>query len=300
MRWIGWQASNGEDAYMTDGGYIQVCSAVFPGKVSWGSDDHSAVTTATSGRWVSKWGPQVYVQHDWNDTPYDGSNLKYFSATTVQGSNYVSTSDMTFSVGPGATYSWSYSGPLQVVGSSNQKDFTVRCNGTGAGWVEVSITSSCDSRTITSRKNIQIGAPNVQTMRLDGNVIQPYPPNNVCVNTSYNLNADILGSGSSTWQILNNSSGGSVSYSSFNTATISSGSNQGNFVVKLTVFNSCGSLDYWYPFIVNSCGYRMYTVSPNPTKDELNVEFEASEEGKDFRKQLNFSLKAPYPLPVRA
>ena len=77
-RWIGYSQTTDEDIYMTDGSYIQVSSATFPGKVSWGSGDHSAITTSTPGVFISKWNMYPLMQHRWDDTPYGTRNLKYY------------------------------------------------------------------------------------------------------------------------------------------------------------------------------------------------------------------------------
>ena len=65
-RWIGLSVTTEEDIYMSDGSYTQVSSAEYPGKVSWGSGDHSAVTTSTSGVFISKWNEYPLMQHAWN------------------------------------------------------------------------------------------------------------------------------------------------------------------------------------------------------------------------------------------
>jgi hypothetical protein len=54
VRWIGYYVATDENIYMTDGSYIQVCDEIYPGKVSWVNGDHSAITTTTPGRWISK------------------------------------------------------------------------------------------------------------------------------------------------------------------------------------------------------------------------------------------------------
>ena len=77
-RWIGYSVTTEEDIYMSDGSYTQVPAETYPGKVSWGSGDHSAVTTAQSGVFISKWNEWPLMQHASNYSPFGSSNLKYF------------------------------------------------------------------------------------------------------------------------------------------------------------------------------------------------------------------------------
>lgn len=78
-RWIGLYEVTDEDIYMTDGSYVEVESAVWPGKVSWPSTmNHSAITTEQGGVWISKWGPCPLYKHNWDDSPFGSENLKYY------------------------------------------------------------------------------------------------------------------------------------------------------------------------------------------------------------------------------
>lgn len=77
-RWIGKDYQTDEDIYMTDGSYIEVSTPTYPGKVSWASGDHSAVTTSQPGWLISKWNEYPLMRHQWNDSPFGTSNLKYY------------------------------------------------------------------------------------------------------------------------------------------------------------------------------------------------------------------------------
>lgn len=72
-KWI-----NNEALYMTDGSYKEVASEVFPGWVSWSTGDHTARTTTTTGVYLSKWAHGPLMEHDWDDSPFGTSNLKYY------------------------------------------------------------------------------------------------------------------------------------------------------------------------------------------------------------------------------
>jgi hypothetical protein len=77
-RWIGYSDMTDENIYMTDGSYIEVSQAIYPGKVSWASGDHSAVTTGNPEWFISKWNQYPLFKHRWDDTPYGTTNLKYY------------------------------------------------------------------------------------------------------------------------------------------------------------------------------------------------------------------------------
>lgn len=77
-RWIGYYYTTDEDIFMTDGSYTEVQNEVYPGKVSWASGDHSAISTSETGRYISKWNEYPLMEHDWDDSPFGTQNLKYY------------------------------------------------------------------------------------------------------------------------------------------------------------------------------------------------------------------------------
>jgi hypothetical protein len=80
-RWIGYAAGNeDEHVYWLDESYTEVSSEVYPGKVSYDPDnsDHSAITTSTTGRYISKWNEWPLMEHDWDDTPFGTPDLIYY------------------------------------------------------------------------------------------------------------------------------------------------------------------------------------------------------------------------------
>jgi len=80
-RWIGtgWyhlgDIVDPENIYMTDNSYTLMSQETYPGKVSWASGDHSAITTIQQGVFISKWNEWPLVQHAWNYSPFGTSNL---------------------------------------------------------------------------------------------------------------------------------------------------------------------------------------------------------------------------------
>ncbi|GHV58491.1 hypothetical protein FACS1894182_11050 [Bacteroidia bacterium] len=116
-RWIGYSGTTDEDIYMTDGSYTQVSQAIYPGKVSWASGDHSAITTNHPDTLISKWNQWPLMKHKWNYSPFGSSNLKYYQKTppTLTGPDVVgATCATTFTINhspSGFSVSWTVSHP---------------------------------------------------------------------------------------------------------------------------------------------------------------------------------------------
>ena len=295
MRWIGWQASNGEDTYMTDGSYIKVCNEVFPGKVSWGSDDHSAVTTATPGRWISKFGPGAYLIHDYNDTPYNNSIYNYYSSTTITGPLLLcNAASGTFSVGPGATYSWSCGGGLVATSGNNGQNYTVQPNiASGIGWVQVTITSGCDGRSIVSTKNVNIGPPKFSHFLVNG---QQTSNATVCVNNFASIEAQPYdNTGNYSWSLSNSGNAYLTNYNSANTSF--NAYTADCYGLSLQISNSCGTTQGNLTICAQNC-FARYTVSPNSAKDVLTVTFEPTEDASALPDEITL-VREKTILPVK-
>ena len=118
--WMGW-SSNPTSIYWTDGSYVEVNSAQGT-KVSYASDNHSAITTSDNNVFISKWGAWPLVRHQKDDCPYNSSNLKYYQKASpspfISGPSSVC-DQATYTVDNlpvGATVEWSSSNNiLQIV-----------------------------------------------------------------------------------------------------------------------------------------------------------------------------------------
>lgn len=139
------------DKYWTDGCFIQVCNETDADKLHYYCGDHSAVASITNpGLYESKWGGLALVRHTKTGVPYaDPTNsVNFYASTKISGStSNLCTGTRTFTVKniSGATYAWTYSSTLTVVGSTSTNQFTVQRNGSsnGAAWAEVQITTPC-------------------------------------------------------------------------------------------------------------------------------------------------------------
>lgn len=65
--------------YWEDGSFVATTSGdSYATKVSYHSDDHSAITTVVPGYFISKWGPTCLWRHRYDDCPYNASDLRYY------------------------------------------------------------------------------------------------------------------------------------------------------------------------------------------------------------------------------
>ena len=72
-----WIDTPGHMTYWNDNSYA-ITTTSLGTKVSWVSDDHSAITTNQQGILESKWGSVPVFRHSINDCPYNSSILNYY------------------------------------------------------------------------------------------------------------------------------------------------------------------------------------------------------------------------------
>jgi CARDB len=103
--WIGYSTSTAEDIYWTDGSYVET-SASLATKVSY-SGNHSAVTTCTSGYYISKWGSLPLMYHYKTDCPAGyGSPSKFYRLAPAPSVDLYVSGDPVYphTVAPGGTF----------------------------------------------------------------------------------------------------------------------------------------------------------------------------------------------------
>ena len=86
-----WINTPDDDTYWNDGSYEET-NAADATKISFVSDDHSAITTSQSEYIESKWGAMPLFRHRITDCPYSYSSIKYYKktcpTTTISNVNY--------------------------------------------------------------------------------------------------------------------------------------------------------------------------------------------------------------------
>ena len=279
-RWIGYYYDTDEDIYITDGGYVQVCSETYPAKVSWGSGDHTAVTTSTSGIWISKWNKYPLMQHAWNDTPYGTTNLKYYVSTKINGdASPLCSGTRSFSVQniTGATYIWSINSALQIVSGQGTSQIVVQRNSSnnGVGTIQVQINTACASATATSPTvSLPVGPPSADnTTLIYPNGYRGVNPVSLCAGCTYNFSVDFVpGATSYTWVLP----AGFSFVSGRNSATpgIKTATGNGTYILNCSPWNVCGPA-WTHSLTINIGGggqQQMVAIYPNPASTDLIIE----------------------------
>lgn len=73
-----WLNTPGDDAFWNDGSYVLTTDMSRAKKVSYASDDHSAIIASQNGYFKSKWGAGPLFIHKPTDCPYNASTLRYY------------------------------------------------------------------------------------------------------------------------------------------------------------------------------------------------------------------------------
>ena len=249
---------------MTDGSYTQVASETYPGKVYWGSGDHSAVTTSQSGVFISKWNEYPLMRHAKNYSPYGSSNLKYYkssltysvSSTLLCGGN---TATVTANYMP-PDGSWVCSNNLTIISTSGNT-VTVQASSYYDGLTWIGIKQYGE---VLKKAEIWVGASN-------GSINGPdYVSGNASFCAEYH---ELSNPNYIYWMLFGGS--GSVYGANYNCSTINF-NEHGTYTVVLQVSNACGNI-YTQKDVYSS--YKGSPSSPfaypNPVNDILTVDIEA-------------------------
>jgi len=271
-RWIGYSVTTDEDIYMSDGSYVQVLNEMYPGKVSWGSGDHSAMTTPTSGVFVSKWNRYPLFEHAYNNTPYGSTNLKYYVLNSITGSTSLlcNTSSRVFTAIsiPNASYSWNVGSGLSKSENGNSCTVTSNSNYNGYTWIEVTITSPIgggqnDVKT-SNRLSFWIGAP--------GPVISGPTEGSVGNSYTYYVNADAgmeVYYNVHDWNLSPYYYGNAIYDYDYWASAGFYAQQEGYFQISVTAQNACGT-GYGTTYIwINY--YQDYSIAPNPASTEITI-----------------------------
>lgn len=289
-----WINTPGDDLYWTDGSYVETTnSAAFPAKVSYASDDHSAVTTSTNGIFISKWGSYPLMQHNKNYTPYNSSTLKYYiknppSYPIAGSASFCTNASYSVSGLPsGSTVTWSAS-PAGIVSlSPSGNTVTATRTADGAVTLAATVTYSCGT-TVASYKPLNVGVFATNNLML-------YNDFTVCANQPVSFGAFYTENGvdpgsncslrdagatyvewqisPSSYQIVYNAGMGRCFGSNIrNAVTINFAPQNNPASVKFRVQNACGWSDWIdpVPIQVTQCGF-LFAVSPNPSTNLVNI-----------------------------
>lgn len=266
-----------------DYSFVRVSYEQYPGKVTYsysnGTLDHSAKTTSTAGRYISKWGPLCLMEHDYDECPYwveGAQNREYYERFIVSGPNEIVCSNVYYDVpntyGQGYSVTWSTNDKLSI---NNQNNYCAEVYpvSSGEGIVTANIYKSGYAPTHSENKTVST------------NVDLPYPPTGMfnegllCVNSPQiffvlidNINENII---NYDWEV----SGEGALTSGQGTRIISIESyGPGYLTVAVRAENLCGYSDYYSEdFYIDYCDYGMFSLYPNPASDYVEVSISSPE-----------------------
>jgi hypothetical protein len=307
-RWIGLGGQYDNDpeyGYWNDENvgysYVEVTGSIpFPGKVNWSQGDHSAITTATQGWLISKWGTTSLMKHAWDDSPYGTSGLKYYRLNfTITGPNKVCSSNSTFTFDDypaNAVISWTVTPNSLITPSSGQGSSATfhlnNCSNFGNGRITFSYPSLCGGTEIIKiSKNFVAGGPDPTdvSLRVQDNLTgQTVDPMQMCPNTTYVLycdNSSSCGTSNYSWTLPY---GMSLISQSQNWALINTNSSSGGIMMVhgSTCCSGCGSNVLILTDVLSTggwnCGGGWYmSFTPNPTSGETVMELK-TDKGKSY------------------
>lgn len=319
-RWIGYYADNtDEHIYWQDGSYVEVSQEVYPGKVSWASGDHSAVTTSEKGWFISKWNEYPLLKHRWDDSPYGTTNLKYYKKApppySISGPTTVcDQATYTIETLPaGATVQWSASNNNLTLVSQQDNSAVFRKNGNGSCEVRASITLNEISFSLPSQR-IWTGAPNshditltIESLNSNG-ILCTDNPNAMIANhvsgVRFGFVLEYQWNISYGWQIGEHPGNGSLMYpENFIITVIPLDFASLNPTASVRARSKCGWGEWKVVQIPSSSclrGSGFFSLSPNPAGSFVTLQLDkASDNAKTAsRAMTNFADSGVYEIQL--
>ncbi len=158
--------------YMNDGSYTEVLDKTGPLKVFYANassaDEHSAVVTDDSGKFISKWADYPLIRHAPEDCwYYAGATLRYFVKTslmTIEGSQTIldnQTATYRLSYKPAGNIVWSVTSNMQIISGQGTDAIVVKGIGSDRGSITASMTHVFEGRSVTTRatRGVTVGIP---------------------------------------------------------------------------------------------------------------------------------------------
>jgi hypothetical protein len=168
--WMG-RWTNPTNAYVDDDSYIATSSNTSNAKVMYLNDNHSAIAE-TSNVFVSKWGMQPLMRHSKDYSPYNSSQLAYYTrapSPVITGPDYPSlNTNVTYSVPAppfGVTFNnWTVTPSTYVAtGGLNNRNLTVRFTAAGTYTLSANFTLP-NSTTYSATRTIDLRTPTITSV----------------------------------------------------------------------------------------------------------------------------------------
>jgi len=260
-----------ESIYWTDYSYIETTEA-YASKISYTSDNHSAIQTSTQGIYRSKWGDYPLMQHARDYGPYNMSSRKYYrlypgingtETALCQNQERTFTSNTSIS---GSTYSWTRDDNLlDYVSGSGTTSYKVKAkSGDGDAWLRLQITTPSGEVATTNYKYVWVGKPLLYSVTGpdEGYVYNTY--------TFYaNPQREPRSQAEYEW-ILNPLLGNDVR-PYYDYTDISFYDAWEGYQVVARAYNTCGYSDWKLTNIDIFESEKMFVLSPNPASEEVTL-----------------------------
>lgn len=286
--------------YWTNDAYTSTQYVADHEKVFYGAGDHSAVTTATTGKVWSKWGWWGLYEHSTAQCPFSSSSLTYYTLKSPSISNssgvICNSTQRTLNNGYTASnwsYDWNAAGYLNQVSGDFTPNYTVSgTSGNGYGYVYLTVTSP-SGLTASTQKNIGVNMPLSEDLSYSlyttGGILVSY----MCANTHYHIylnNNSGCSLSNYTWSVP---AAWSINYTSANMISVYTNSLPGG-MVEVNATTCCGVYTKVKTGYLASgyCGgsYAM-SLSPNPSNGETTLSIEPTSEDVVFDENAEWGVE---------
>lgn len=254
-----------ESIYWTDYSYIETTEP-YASKISYTSDDHSAIQTSTQGIYISKWGDWPLMQHARDYGPYDMSSRKYYRLNpyiTGSTTELCETQERTFSSNTeiaGSTYYWTKDNSyLDYVSGAGTTDYRVEAKNDvdGFAWLRLQITTPSGEVAYTPYHYVWVGKPVPSIVGPDE--VECYSPEWYFVDNDSRQWSDFQWSTDYNMEIISTTTGYKAE---------AQGLDEGYGQIFVEVTNDCGSNENRLVVYVNC---SKFLLSPNPASDNVKV-----------------------------
>ena len=258
-----------------DYSFVKTGSEQYPGKVTYSDSGgelyHSAITTSTSGRYISKWGSLCRFEHDYDECPYWGQGAQirnYYSRFKISGPDELTCNSGNYTVpnttGEGYAVDWSTNDKLSI-NTSDIESSNISSLNDGNGVVTASISKSGYFATHNENKTVLTftSAPLITSPLYAGSLcsysytdfwFDNNNPSSTYFTWTVTGDADIYGDQGYPWVTL---------------------ALHGSGYITLEVYaeNWCGtSSTYSQEFFIDDCSSKMLILSPNPASDNIKIQ----------------------------
>lgn len=280
-----------ESIYWTDNSYTET-TETYASKISYTSDDHSAIQTSTQGIYISKWGDYPLMQHARDYGPYNMSSRDYYKLNPgVNGSSdelcynqertYTSNTSIT-----GSTYSWTRNTSLlDYVSGAGTTDYRVKAKSNdGEGWVRLEITTPSGEVATTSNKYVWVNKPYVNPASIQFECADG--TGYLCTNFFGNEFSFTFDYPYNYFNIKLTNLGETQTYDQFTIydtwGTIDCFPPEGTYLFHVRGNNDCGTATNWSKKEVEyvDCGMRglfSLDIYPNPSTEQATITIVSNE-----------------------